>query len=213
MILQSLSVSARFWDRFAERYAKKPIANEALYQKKLEVTQRYLKSDMYALEFGCGTGSTALVHAPFVKQYLAIDVSPKMIDICKQKLAKQPKANLCFSCLPFEFISSEEQSYDAILALSILHLVNDPQDIIHKVFELLKPGGVFVSSTVCIGEQMAWFKFIAPMGHAIRLLPKVEVFSKQKLELMLLNAGFEIDYRLDTHDKKDAQFFVAIKAE
>ena len=119
-MLRSLSVSARFWDRAAKRYAKTPVANKALYQKKLEVTQRYLKSDMYALEFGCGTGSTALVHAPFVKQYEAIDVSPKMIDICKQKLMDQPKANLNFSCLPFESLLSDEGSYDAIIVFSTL---------------------------------------------------------------------------------------------
>jgi hypothetical protein len=39
----------------------------------------------------------------------------------------------------------------------------------------------------------------------------VQVFSKKKLERMLLNAGFDIDYRLETHDKKAAHFFVAIK--
>jgi 2-polyprenyl-3-methyl-5-hydroxy-6-metoxy-1,4-benzoquinol methylase len=167
---------------------------------------------MNVLEFGCGTGSTALVQAPFVKQYEAIDVSPKMIDICKQKLTDQPKANLSFSCLPFEQISSVEETYDAILAMSILHLVNNPQDIIHKVFRLLKPGGIFVSSTACLAETMAWFKYIARVGHAVRLLPKVDVFSKQELEGMLLNAGFEIDYRLETHSKKDACFFVATKA-
>jgi 2-polyprenyl-3-methyl-5-hydroxy-6-metoxy-1,4-benzoquinol methylase len=207
----SLRASARFWDRFAERYAKKPVSNEVLYQKKLEVTQRYLKSDMTVLEFGCGTGSTALVHAPFVNHYEAIDVSPKMVDICKQKLKNQPKVNLSFSCLPFEKISSHEESYDAILAMSILHLVNDPEEVISNVFKLLKPGGVFVSSTTCIEETMPWFKYIAPIGHAMGLLPKVQVFSKKKLERMLLNAGFDIDYRLETHDKKAAHFFVAIK--
>ena len=208
---QSIRVSARFWDRFAERYAIKPVANQVLYQKKLEITQKYLKSDMYALEFGCGTGSTALIHAPFVKQYSAIDVSPKMIDICKQKLTDQPIANLYFTCLPFESLPYDEGSYDAILAMSIIHLIDDPKEVIGKVFKMLKPGGVFVSSTTCIEETMKWFKYIAPIGHAVGLLPKIQVFSKKKLELMLINAGFEIDYHLETHDKKDAQFFVAIK--
>jgi 2-polyprenyl-3-methyl-5-hydroxy-6-metoxy-1,4-benzoquinol methylase len=207
----STSISARFWDRFADRYAKTPVGNQVLYQKKLEVTQKYFKSRMHVLEFGCGTGSTALVHAPFVKKYEAIDVSPKMIDICNQKLRDQPKANLNFSCLPFELISSAEESYDAILAMSILHLVNDPEEVISKVFKLLKPGGVFVSSTACIAETMPWFKYIVPIGHAMRLLPKVIVFSKKKLERTVLNAGFDIEYRLATHDKKAAHFFVAIK--
>ena len=211
-MLRSLSISVRFWDRMAKRYAKTPVANQSLYQKKLEITQEYLNSDMYALEFGCGTGSTALVHAPFVKQYEAIDLSPKMIDICKQKLTDQPIENLRFNCSPFELLPHKEDSYDAILAMSILHLIDNPEEVICRVFKLLKPGGVFVSSTTCIGETMNWFKYLTPMGHAVGLLPKIQVLSKKNLELMLLNAGFEIDYQLETHSKKAAHFIVAIKA-
>jgi 2-polyprenyl-3-methyl-5-hydroxy-6-metoxy-1,4-benzoquinol methylase len=135
-----------------------------------------------------------------------------MVDICKQKLTEQPKENLYFSCLAFESLLSDEGRYDAILAMSILHLIYDPEEVICKVFKLLKPGGVFVSSTACLEESIPWFKFIGPLGYVMRLLPKIQVLSKKKLELMLLNAGFEIDYRLETHSKKDAHFMVAIKA-
>jgi cyclopropane fatty-acyl-phospholipid synthase-like methyltransferase len=38
-------------------------------------------TDMEVLEFGCGTGSTAIVHAPHVKELRAIDISEKMIGI------------------------------------------------------------------------------------------------------------------------------------
>ena len=55
---------SRFWDRVAEGYAKKPVADEAAYQKKLQVTRDYFRPDMEVLEFGCGTGSTAIAHAP-----------------------------------------------------------------------------------------------------------------------------------------------------
>ena len=48
--------SARFWDRIAERYSKRPISDEAAYQKKLQVTREYLRPDMELLEIGCGKG-------------------------------------------------------------------------------------------------------------------------------------------------------------
>src|SRR5215217_1657238 len=57
----------RFWDNLAERYARQPIADEAAYQTKLDITRSYLHPDMAVLEFGCGTGSTALQHAPHVR--------------------------------------------------------------------------------------------------------------------------------------------------
>ena len=75
--------SNKFWDRIAKRYSKQPIADEAAYQKKLEVTRRYFRPDMEVLEFGCGTGSTAIIQAPYVKHIHAIDISSKMIEIAQ----------------------------------------------------------------------------------------------------------------------------------
>ena len=45
---------AKFWDRVAERYSKRPIADEAAYQKKLQVTREYFRPDMEIVEFGRG---------------------------------------------------------------------------------------------------------------------------------------------------------------
>ena len=68
---------AKFWDWIAERYARTPVADEASYKKKLQITQDYLRPGMEVLEFGCGTGSTALIHAPHVKHIHAIDISSR----------------------------------------------------------------------------------------------------------------------------------------
>jgi ubiquinone/menaquinone biosynthesis C-methylase UbiE len=77
--------NAKFWNKVADRYAEKPVGNEAAYQHKLEVTQRYLRPDMEVLEFGCGTGSTAIVQSAFVKHILAIDISERMVAIANKK--------------------------------------------------------------------------------------------------------------------------------
>jgi len=58
--------SAKFWDKVAERYSRQPVADEAAYQEKLQVTREYFQPYMEVLEFGCGTGSTAIEHAPYV---------------------------------------------------------------------------------------------------------------------------------------------------
>ena len=59
-----MNQSVKFWDKIADKYSKQPIVDEASYQKKLQITQEYFKPDMEVLEFGCGTGSTAIIHAP-----------------------------------------------------------------------------------------------------------------------------------------------------
>ena len=59
--------SNKFWNKHAEGYAKRVVPNETIYQEKLAMTQRYFNDEMSVMEFGCGTGSTALIHAPHVK--------------------------------------------------------------------------------------------------------------------------------------------------
>ena len=80
-----MSQPSKFWDKVAERYSKKSIADRDAYEKKLHVTREHLRPDMEVLEFGCGTGSTAIIHTPHVKHIHAIDISSKMIEISQGK--------------------------------------------------------------------------------------------------------------------------------
>ena len=190
-----MTKSARFWDRIAERYSKKPVADEAVYQKKLAVTREYLQPHMDVLEIGCGTGSTAIDHAAYVKHIHATDLSAKMIEIAQAKADAQDIKNVTFEQAAIEDLSVPAQSLDAVLGLSVLHLLESKEDAIAKVHRMLKPGGVFVTSTVCLGDTMKFFKVIGPIGRFLGLIPLVRVFTTQELVDSLINAGFEIDYR------------------
>jgi len=206
-----MNYSTRFWDRIAAGYARKPVADETAYQQKLAFTQQYLNSDMDLLEFGCGTGSTALIHAPKVRNYQAIDVSTAMLEIARGKqLDKHP--NLKFSCSALEEFQAEPESFDAILGMSILHLLNDPVKGIEKVYQLLKPGGVFISSTACIADSMPWFRYIGPLGSALRLMPPVRVFSSDTLKGYLKQAGFSIEMEWRSENNRISCFLIASKA-
>ena len=91
--------AAKIWNRFADGYSKSPIKDEKAYQVKLAMTRKYLKPSSEVLEFGCGTGGTALLHAPFVKHYRAIDVSFRMIEIAQEKSRTlESNQNVQFEC-------------------------------------------------------------------------------------------------------------------
>jgi len=187
--------STRFWDKIAERYSRRPVADEVAYQEKLRVTREYLQPDMEVLEFGCGTGSTAIAHAPYVKHIYAIDVSSKMIEIAQAKADAEHVDNVTFAQLAIEEISVSDRTLDAVLGLSVLHLLDNREEAIAKVHNMLKPGGIFVTSTACIGDTMKFFKLIVPIGKLFGLMPLVRVFSTQELEGSLTDAGFEIDHQ------------------
>ena len=202
--------SSRFWDRIAERYSRKPVADEAAYQKKLKVTREHFRSDSEVFEFGCGTGSTAVAHAPFVRHIHAIDISSKMLEIARGKADQENIDNITFEQSTIEQISIPDRSVDVVLGLSILHLLEDKDMAIAKVHRMLKPGGVFVTSTACIGDTMKFFKIIAPIGKFLGLMPLVQVFTKEELVTSLTDGGFEIDYQWQPGRGK-AVFIVAKK--
>jgi ubiquinone/menaquinone biosynthesis C-methylase UbiE len=185
--------SARFWDRIAERYARRPVADEAAYRRKLEITRGYLRPDMEVLELGCGTGSTAIVHAPYVKHVRAIDISSKMIEIARRKADAAGIGNIAFERRAIADLTVPAESLDAVLALSLLHLLEDRDAAIADVHRMLKPGGVFVTSTACLADSMHWFRFVAPIARRLGVIPRVAFFTREDLHGSLARAGFEIE--------------------
>jgi len=206
----TMTKADRFWDRHAKGYAKRPVADEAAYQRKLEVTQTYFRPEMEVLEFGCGTGTTALIHAPFVKHIRAVDLSAKMLEIAQAKADAAGVRNVTFEKSDIASFSAPEASYDVVMAHSLLHLLEDKDAAIAKIFRLLKPGGYFVSSTVCIGGQVPWLRVLLPIGRCLGLLPLVKFFTPDELAQSLTGAGFRIEHSWQPGKRKGV-FIVALK--
>ena len=207
-----ISKHARFWDKIAKRYARTPIKDEATYQRKLAITRELMEPHMHVLEFGCGTGSTALLHAPYVDRILAIDVSARMIEIARNKAANEDIDNVYFEQADMEQFQANAEQFDMVLGLSILHLLDDRDTTIAQVYQVLKPGGTFISSTACLGDNLKFFKWIAPLGRWLGFLPLLRVFTSRQLLDSLTRQGFDIE----THwspGKNKGIFVVARKPE
>lgn len=202
--------SDAFWDRVADKYSRRPVPDEAIYRHKLDVTQRYFTEDSEVLEIGCGTGTTAIHHAPFVRRIRAIDMSENMIGIARAKAQEAGVGNVDFEVSRIDELEVDDESLDVVLGLSILHLVDDRQVVIDDVYRMLKPGGVFVSSTVCLGDYLRIFRYIGPVGRFLGFMPLVRVFTSDELRASMQAAGFDLDYEHQP-EKRNALFLVARK--
>ncbi|MEL6679310.1 MAG: class I SAM-dependent methyltransferase, partial [Pseudomonadota bacterium] len=140
----------------------------------------------------------------------AIDISPRMIEIAEGKTRDAGIDNITYERADMDTLMAPEESYDVALGMSILHLVDDRDSVIEKVHTMLRPGGVFVSSTVCMAEGYGIFRYIGPVGFALGLLPRLRVFSKVELEASIRAAGFEIEESWK-QDSSPAAFIVARK--
>jgi ubiquinone/menaquinone biosynthesis C-methylase UbiE len=205
----SVNREKAFWNKTADRYSRRPVSDEAAYQKKLDKTREYFQPDMEVLEIGCGTGSTAIAHAPFVGHIRASDLSPRMIEIARDKAKTAGIDNVTFEVSSVEGLDVPDGSIDVVMAHNILHLLEDRERAIADIHRMLKPGGVFVSSTACIGDMMLPLRLIIPVGRFLRLFPLVKIFSVAELKESVENAGFEVDY--EWQPKKSAAAFIIWK--
>lgn len=201
--------SKEFWDRSAEKYIKSPIKDEATYQQKLKITQEFLRPDWKVLEFGCGSGATAIFHAPYVEHVVATDISDKMIEAAQRKAVESGVKNIVFQQGALDNLKFQNESFDAVLGLNVLHLLEDVDGSIAKVYRLLKNDGVFVSSTSLIAEINLAFRCLISCMQFLGLAPYVSRFTRDQLVSKLLNAGFTIEREWQT--SHESVFIVARK--
>jgi ubiquinone/menaquinone biosynthesis C-methylase UbiE len=204
-----MGTATRFWNWTAERYSRQAIADEASYEKKLAMTQKHLTPEMRVAEFGCGTGSTAVLHAPLVKTYHAIDVSEKMIEIARGKAAEAGLSNIEFTVGTLEQANAPDASYEAILGLNILHLVPDLDETLATVARMLVPGGHFFSSTICLKNLQGSLRRLALAARVLPFLPTVGSFSVDDLRTRLESAAFAIEESFE--QSPGVIFVVAVK--
>jgi len=188
---QAMDEDDRFWDNLAEKYAAQPVGNPEAFERKIAVTKALMEPSDVVLNIGCGTGSLALRLASSGGQLHGLDISKEMIRIAREKTAAQQVDNVSFhigTLNTFDVFGPE--SLDGACAYSILHLLEDREAALAWVFSRLKPGGFFVSSTVCLGNT--WVPY-APLLAVMRWLgkaPMVNIISTDLLVEELRAAGF-----------------------
>ena len=202
--------SPEFWDRVAPSYAKQPIADSESYARKLATTQTLMRPNMKVLEFGCGTGSTALEHAAHVAHIVATDVSAAMIGIACEKAKHAGIDNVSFQQSGIEDFEGSEGDYDMVLALNLIHLLPDRAGALAKIHRLLKPGGIFVSSTVCLADKMWFLRPVIPILQWIGKAPYVSFLHSNQVLDEVAAAGFE-DQDHWTHGRSNSLFSVSRK--
>lgn len=202
-----------FWDQIAAKYSRGTISDMAGYERTLERMRDLLGSGDNVLELGCGTGTTALRLAPLASSYLATDISPAMIAIANDKLEASPVPNLRFAALTAHSASRPENGFDAVLGFNYLHLVEDVPATLAAIRGLLRPGGLFVTKTPCIGELNPLIRMAIPLMRLVGKAPRnIQSLDEASLLDALRRAGFSIE-AVERHGSrgKDPRPFVVAR--
>lgn len=182
----------KFWDLISKRYAASPISDQAAYERKIEKIKSYLSPEYVVLDIGCGTGTQCDDLAGSVKQVTGIDISAKLLQIAEQRKAQRKLNNVEFirtSVFDERFVP---ESIDVVMAFYVLHFVEDIDAVFQRILDLLKPGGLFISETPCLGEKSKTVGKLLRMAGGIGFLPLINPLTTAQLEQALEQAGFSL---------------------
>jgi 2-polyprenyl-3-methyl-5-hydroxy-6-metoxy-1,4-benzoquinol methylase len=187
--------SETMWNKLAKNWDTPGVSLGENDLKIIERTKKYIGASSVVLDYGCATGSIALEIASMAKDVRGIDISANMVEIAKKKADERGIKNIVFTKAAIFDESLGKESFDVILSLSILHLVEETSQVMERINQLLKPGGVFISATPCLGEKAIVsvlmnvpIFFLSKLG----LIPSITFFSASSLAATITSAGFQI---------------------
>lgn len=96
------------------------------------------------LDAGCGTGVLTSFLESRAENVYGVDISGDSIDIAKRSLVS--KNVKFFNTSIEEYALSMRSKYDAVVANMVLMDVSDLRKVLNSIYNLLKPGGVFIFS-------------------------------------------------------------------
>jgi len=201
----------RFWDKTAVKYSAMPTKDVPAYEKTMERTRSYLSENDAALELGCGTGSTALLLSGSVRHITVSDVSSKMIGIGRQKAKDQGVDNVDFMQSDVFGAPLNGRTFDVVMAFNLLHLIKDTPAAMARVRDLLKPGGLFISKSVCLSDSKRLLRVPLFVMEKIGLAPYVRFLKTTELDAFVRDGGFQIIETGDYPASPPSHFIVARK--
>ena len=153
-----------------------------------------LESNQLLLDMGCGEGRHsigALLETP--ANVIGLDLSVQDLKIAKHRLNDFDLSDINTFCTfgvgNINDIPIKSASLDAVMCSEVLEHVDSPEESIHELVRVLKPGGVMALSVPRYLPELICWKLSkeysqTPGGH-------VRIFRHRQLKDLAVNAGLE----------------------
>lgn len=153
-----------------------------------------LTQGIHVLDLGCGAGTMTRWIAKQIGEQgkvVGIDADHYQVKAGNDKAQHENLLNCHFQALSAYDVHNIKQCVDLVYCRFLLHHLNDPDIVISKIYDLLKPGGIFISE-----EGICDHGFSYPYSDAFKPAPdNGEMPDKnigKKLHYKLSQAGFNI---------------------
>jgi 2-polyprenyl-3-methyl-5-hydroxy-6-metoxy-1,4-benzoquinol methylase len=131
-----------------------------------------------------------------------------MIEVAKRKAAGQSTEKLDFKQSTIFDEGLMKESFDVILVFNILHFMEDIPKTMQRINELLKPGGLFISKTPCMGEEKSVLNRLLSLVTKIGIIPPMRFFKIAEMEGSVTRGNFHI---IETECLTPTEYFIVAR--
>jgi ubiquinone/menaquinone biosynthesis C-methylase UbiE len=141
-----------FAGEFAEEYARKhqKIAEKFGREIAEKLAQRGFQAGRI-LDVGCGFGATVIVLAQALprSEVVGIDLSEPLLELAGRSVrAAGLGERVVFEKVDVQQIPYDDDSFDAVLNLQMLHIVQDPVAMLNEMERVLAPAGALFMADI-----------------------------------------------------------------
>ena len=121
----------------------------------------------------------------------AVDISAGMIDVAKLEADQRGTKNIEFAHSDIYDDRYQSGSYNVVVAFNVLHYVEDVEEDSRRISGLLRPGGLFISSTACLAERRT-LRLVALIMTTLGIVPDMKSLRTTELEGLIARGGFDV---------------------
>ena len=165
---------------------KEPILEKFLQKLRFQKVIPFVKNRDRVLDLGCGyKGALLKKISPKIEDGLGVDISVTNKKIANNiTLVSNKKGNIYIP----------QNHFDLAISLAVIEHLNNPLDLVKKVYKSLKKGGTLLITTPSPTAKPI-LEFLA---YKVGVISKQEIkdhkkyYNKEKIRILLKNAGFNM---------------------
>ena len=155
-----------FWDKISPLYDLfEKVYNGKVYSGTGAKVAEFIEPTDTVLECACGTGAISIYIAQRCRRLVATDFAAGMLRQAAKKCRKF--GNVVFRKADITHLKCKDNRFDKVVAGNVIHLLPNPEQALHELERVVKPGGRIIIPTyinMSKGTGTAAVKFITLLG-------------------------------------------------